>query len=152
MPWYFWMNGFFVIAITTATFGLNREPKWAIIAAVTLTVLGVWVLLSWSKTVLRVEREADGTRWLCVRGAQLPSDVVSRSLAVPKTARRNALGPQLDPAAFLSTQAWIDTHAMFVLDDPEDDTPYWLVATKNPRAVIETFVPEQAAAATATLD
>ena len=151
VPWYFWMNGFFVVALTTATFSLNRDPKWAIIAAVVLTALAVWILVSWSNTVVRVEQDSDGTRWLTVRGAQLPADVVSRSLAIPQTARRNALGPQLDPAAFLSTHAWIPTHAMFVLNDPEDDTPYWLVATRRPRQLLEAFLPEQAEEACSTL-
>ncbi len=144
VPWYFWMNGFFVIAITAATVGLNREPIWAIVTAAILTLLGVWILVSWSGTIIRVEEDPDGTRWLTVKGAQLPADVVSRCLAVPATARRNALGPQLDPAAFLVTHAWIQTHAMFVLDDPEDDTPYWLIATRNPDKLIEAFVPRLA--------
>lgn len=152
VPWYFWLNGAAVVAITAATIGLNRAPMWAAITAVVLGALGVWILLSWSSTVLRVEEEADGTRWLSIKSAQLPSDVVSRSLAVPDSARRNALGPQLDPAAFLVTKGWMKQHVMLVLDDPEDDTPYWLIGTKDARAVLEAFVPAQAAEATRTLD
>ncbi|WP_268896615.1 DUF3093 domain-containing protein [Corynebacterium lizhenjunii] len=151
VPWYFWMNGFFVIVISTATFGLNRPIGWSIGIATVLSVIGVWVLLTWSSTTVRVEQDPDGTRWLLTKGAQLPADVVSRSLAVPESARRNALGPQLDPAAFLVTKGWMKEHVMLVLDDPEDDTPYWIIATKDPRAVLEAFVPEQAAKATATL-
>lgn len=152
VPWYFWLNAAVVILIASATFGLNREPMWTIIIAAVLTALSVWILVSWSGTVVRVEQDPDGSRWLTVKGAQLPADVVSRSLAVPATARRNALGPQLDPAAFLVTHAWIQTHAMFVLDDPEDDTPYWMIATRHPRELIAAFVPDQVEAATATIN
>ncbi|APT92401.1 membrane protein [Corynebacterium phocae] len=148
VPWYFWFNGAVVIVIAAATFGLNRGLTAGLIAAAILAALGTWILISWSSTVLTVEQDQEGTRWLTVAGAQLPDDVVSRSLAVPKSARRNALGPQLDPAAFLVTHPWIETHAMFILDDPEDPTPYWMVATKDPQKLIAAFVPDQAAQAT----
>ncbi|MCQ9335693.1 DUF3093 domain-containing protein [Corynebacterium phoceense] len=152
VPWYFWLYGAIVVFVATATFSLNRAPMWLYIIGAVLTALGVWVLIAWSGTVLRVEQDPDGTRWLTVKGAQLPSDVVSRSLAIPSTARRNALGPQLDPAAFLVTKGWMKEHVMLVLDDPEDDTPYWLIATKHPREVLEAFVPDQAEQAASTLD
>ena len=97
---------------------------------------------------MKVTEDPDGSRWLEVKGAQLPNDVMARSLAVPKSAKRNALGPQLDPAAFVVTHGWIDEHVMLVLDDPEDPTPYWLVCTSHPRRLLERFVPEQAEAAT----
>ena len=29
---------------------------------------------------------------------------------------------------------------MLVLDDPEDPTPYWLIATKNPQQVLDAFL------------
>lgn len=144
VPWYFWVLAAIVIAVTTATVGLNRSGIWPLTAAIVLIAVAVWVLVSWSSTVVTVEKDPDGTRWLSVKDAQLPSDVVARSLAVPKSARRNALGPQLDPAAFLSTHEWVDELAMFVLDDPDDPTPYWLIASKDPAALIEAFVPEQA--------
>ncbi len=133
-----------MVAVATATFGLNRAAMWSVITALVLGIPGIWILLSWSSTVVRVEQDPDGSRWLMVKGAQLPAEVVARSLAVPASARRNALGPQLDPAAFLVSHAWIQTHAMFVLNDPEDPTPYWLIATRNPDKLIEAFVPQQA--------
>ncbi len=82
------------------------------------------------------ELKARGTRKWTVYG----EDVLPRALIVPQTARRNALGPQFDPAAFLVTHGWIDEHIMLVLDDPEDPTPYWLIATKNPQQVLDAFL------------
>ena len=63
---------------------------------------------------------------------------------MPATARRNALGPQLDPAAFIVTHGWVPEHVMLVLDDPEDPTPYWLIGSKNPEKLLAAFVPDQA--------
>lgn len=147
VPWYWWFMAAFVVAISTATVSLNRGIMWVIIPAILLSAIAVWVLVTWSNTVVQVEQDADGTRWLTVKGAQLPSDVVSRSTAVPATARRNALGPQLDPAAFLVTHGWVPEHVMLVLDDPEDPTPYWLLGSTNPEKLLAAFLPEQAAAA-----
>ncbi|MGX1737753.1 DUF3093 domain-containing protein [Corynebacterium flavescens] len=143
VPWYFWVLAAAVVAITTFTVGLNRNVWWHVIPAVLLGAIAVWVLLSWSSTVIRVERDGDGTRWLMVKDAQLPHDVVVRSIVVPKTARRSALGPQYDPASFLVTHAWLPEHAMMVLDDPEDPTPYWLLASKSPEKLLDAFVPGQ---------
>lgn len=140
-----------VIGLFCATASLNRSIVWAIVPGVLLGALAVWVLVTWSNTIITVERKSDGTRWLKVKGAQLPHDVVARSLAVPASARRAALGPQLDPAAFLVTHGWIQELAMLVLDDEEDPTPYWLVCTKDPEALLRAFVPEQADAAVADL-
>ncbi|MTD91385.1 DUF3093 domain-containing protein [Corynebacterium hiratae] len=148
VPWYWWLMAAFVVAISTATVSLNRGIMWVIVPAILLSAIAAWVLLTWSNTVVQVEQDADGTRWLTVKDAQLPNDVVARSTAVPATARRNALGPQLDPAAFLVTHGWVPEHVMLVLDDPEDPTPYWLIGSTNPEKLLAAFVPEQAAAAT----
>ena len=53
------------------------------------------------------------------------------------------MGRQLDPAAFLIYHGWVKQLAMFVLDDPEDPTPYWLVSSRDPESLIRAFVPDQ---------
>lgn len=151
VPIRFWLMAAFVVFITTVSIGLNRPATWTVATAIICSIIAIWVLLSWSTTVVQVEQDPDGTRWLNVKIAQLPNDVVSRSLAVPKSARRAAMGPQLDPAAFLVTHSWVDEMVMFVLDDPEDPTPYWLISSKNPEELIKAFVPEQAQSALTNL-
>lgn len=124
---------------------------WLYIPAVVLSLLAVWVLFYMSHTTIRVEQDPDGTRWLVTGQANLPDSVVSRSLAVPATAKRNAMGRQLDPAAFVVSHGWVPEMVMLVLDDPEDPTPYWLIATKAPEQLLAAFLPDQAAAATKNL-
>ena len=125
VPWYFWVLGFAVAGITAATVGLNRPTIWFTATLVVLAVIVAWSLIAWSSTTVKVTEDPDGSRWLEVKGAQLPNDVMARSLAVPKSAKRNALGPQLDPAAFVVTHGWIDEHVMLSLIHISEPTrPY----------------------------
>lgn len=147
VPFYWWVLGAGLVALTTAQFALNRTIGWLIVPAILLSVLVAWVLIWLSSTVIRVEQDADGSRWLIAGQANLPADAVSRSLAVPESAKRNAMGRQLDPAAFVLSHGWVREMVMLVLDDPEDPTPYWLLSSKDPEALLRAFVPAQADAA-----
>lgn len=151
VPVWWWIVGAAFAALLGGQMGNNRGIWWFVITFVLVAAVIAWFLLHLSSTVVKVERDADGTRWLVIGEANLPSHVVSRSLAVPKTATRNALGRQLDPAAYLVHHAWVDELALFVLDDPEDSTPYWLVSSKDPEGLLRAFVPDQADRATEPL-
>ncbi|MCU9518474.1 DUF3093 domain-containing protein [Corynebacterium sp. ES2794-CONJ1] len=152
VPWYWWLMATFVVSLISAQLGLNRSLVWTVVSAVSLGALAVWLLLSMSSTRVRVERDPDGTRWLVTGQANLPHTVVSRSLAVPATAKRNAMGRQLDPAAFVVSHGWVPEMVMLVLDDPEDPTPYWLVATRDPEKLLRAYLPDQADKATQSLN
>lgn len=51
--------------------------------------------------------------------------------------KREALGPEGDPAAFGVTRPWIGGAVRVVLDDPADPTPYWLVSTRRPDQLLD---------------
>lgn len=142
-PWYMWLAGAALTVLLSAQFALNRNLYWFFIPLLVIGAIVVWFLLWLSRTTIQVDSDRRGTRWLRVDGARLPNSVVSRSIVVPKSARRNALGRQLDPAAFLVSRNWVDEHVLLVLDDPEDPTPYWLIASRNPSQLLDAFVPEQ---------
>ncbi|RNE49291.1 DUF3093 domain-containing protein [Corynebacterium alimapuense] len=143
VPFYWWILAGLLVALTTAQLAHNRDIWWLIIPAIVLSAAAIWILLTWSSTVLRVERDDSGTTWLSVQSASLPADVVARSLAVPASAKRNAMGRQLDPAAFLVSHAWVPEMVMLVLEDPEDPTPYWLISSRNPEKLLTAFLPGQ---------
>lgn len=144
VPWHWWLIALAAVTVGTGQLALNRNLWWFAVPFLIFAALAIWILFHLSSTVIQVEKDFDGTRWLITGDAQLPADIVSRSLAVPKSARRNAMGPQLDPAAFLATHSWVPHLAMLVLDDKDDPTPYWLVSSKDPRALLEAFLPDQA--------
>lgn len=147
VPVWWWVLAAAFAGLMGAQVGHNRSLVYLIVTFLIVGALLAWYLTYLSSTVLKVEQDSDGTRWLVVGDANLPNTVVSRSLAVPKTAKQNALGRQLDPAAYLVHHAWVKELALLVLDDPEDPTPYWLISTKNPEALLRAFVPDQADAA-----
>ncbi|MEJ5927118.1 DUF3093 domain-containing protein [Corynebacterium sp. H128] len=139
VPWYWWLAAVGIAALTAATIARNRSDVWFWVPFLIFVALGCWALWQLSSTRLKVEEDPDGLRWLSIKGANLPATVVSRFLAVPATAKRNAMGRQLDPSAFVVSKSWIPEMVMLVLDDPEDSTPYWLITTKNPEAVLTAF-------------
>ena len=139
VPWWFWVLGAVAVFVCTAQIGFNRSPIWLVVGGIICLAVGVWVLLTMSKTTVSVEVDSTGERWLHAGTAVLPASVVAKSLVVPKSAQRNALGRQLDPAAFLVTHTWIPTMVLLVLDDPDDPTPYWLVSTRRPEALLDSL-------------
>lgn len=151
VPAYWWVMAAAVVALLTAQLALNRSVAWLIGGLVVFGAVAVWILLWASSTVVEVVEDASGTRWLSVSGARLPNDVVARSLAVPATAKRAAMGAQLDPAAFVVSHGWVHEMVALVLDDPKDPTPYWLVGTTDPEGLLRAFVPDQAEDAAAPL-
>ena len=122
--------------ICTAQVAFNRSILWLIVGG-SSSPPSACVLVTLSKTKVSVEVDGSGERWLHAGTAVLPASVVSKSLVVPESAHRNALGRQLDPAAFLVTHSWVRTMVLLVLDDPDDPTPYWLVSTRKPEALLD---------------
>lgn len=143
VPWYWWAAGAFLTFLLAAQFALNRSVWWFVVPLFLIGALVGWFLTWLSRTTVTVEQDPDGARWLRVNDANLPDSVVSRTMEVPQSARQNALGRQLDPAAFLVSHTWVPEHALIVLDDPEDPTPYWLISSKDPEALLTAFVPHQ---------
>lgn len=141
VPWYWWVAVAGLTLLFAGQLGLNRSVWWFAVPLVLFGALSAWFLLWLSRTTVKVEQDPDGHRWLLVDDANLPDSVVSRSMVVPGSARQNALGRQLDPAAFLVSRPWVSEHVLIVLDDPEDPTPYWLISSKDPETLLEAFTP-----------
>lgn len=105
-----------------------------------LLPLLAWGLFAFSRLRVEVVGDSVGTGStgveLRVGKAHLPLDVASKAAIVPATAKSAALGRQLDPLAFVQHRTWVKQMVIVVLDDPDDPTPYWLVSTKRPEALL----------------
>ena len=80
------------IIVCTAQIAFNRSIIWLIGGGLIITLIGLWILVTLSKTKVSVEVDSTGERWLHAGTAVLPASVVSKSLVVPESAHRNALG------------------------------------------------------------
>ncbi|MEY2916147.1 MAG: hypothetical protein RLZ69_347 [Actinomycetota bacterium] len=49
-------------------------------------------------------------------------------------------GRLLDPAAYVRFQLSVNTLVKLEIEDPNDSTPYWLIATRNPQGVVDAIV------------
>lgn len=74
---------------------------------------------------------------LRVGKARLPLEFVGEVEIVGKDHKRKALGPELDPAAFVVHRGWVGPLLRVHLTDPADPTPYWIFSTRKPEAVAE---------------
>lgn len=79
-------------------------------------------------------RVADGE--LQVGSARLPLRYVGRVEIVPKDRKQMALGPELDPAAFLMLRAWVGPVVRVEVTDPDDPTPYWIFSVRDADAMV----------------
>lgn len=67
--------------------------------------------------------------------AHVPVRLLGRLDELGPEEYRDALGPGLDARAFVCTRPWVKTFLRAELHDPQDPTPYWLVATRHPAAL-----------------
>lgn len=68
--------------------------------------------------------------------ARLALRHVGRVDVVQRKDKQVALGPELDPAAYLVHRAWVGPVVRIEVTDPDDDTPYWIVSTRDPDALV----------------
>lgn len=94
-------------------------------------LMAAWLLLLGRSKVEITEDE------LLVGKARLPRRFVGEVDVVDREHKRKALGPELDPAAFVVHRGWVGPIVRVHLTDPEDPTPYWVFSTRKPEAVAE---------------
>ncbi|NMH99189.1 DUF3093 family protein [Pseudonocardia acidicola] len=73
---------------------------------------------------------------LQVGSARVPLRFVGRAEVVPKKDKQIALGPELDPSAYLMHRAWVGPVVRVELLDPDDPTPYWIFSTRDPEGLL----------------
>lgn len=78
-------------------------------------------------------RVADGV--LHVPGARIPVAVTGGVAVLDREATRKVRGPLAEPRAYVASRPWLAQSVRVQVEDPEDDTPYWLVGTRRPQAL-----------------
>lgn len=99
----------------------------AIVAALVAGVL-VW---SYGSVVVQT-----GPQGLRVGAAHLSPDHIGDVTALDPRDFREQLGPHADARAWLRTRPYIEAGVRVDVDDPSDPTPYWLVSSRHPEAIV----------------
>jgi hypothetical protein len=127
--WYLPALGLAVLLGAEVHMGYPGIRSWIGYAITIPLCLGAMVWLS----RVRVQ-VADGE--LRAGEARLPLRHVGQVDVVPRAGKQVALGPELDPAAHLVNRAWVGPVVRIEVTDPDDDTPYWIVSTRDPDALV----------------
>ena len=133
VPWWVWPAGLALSVLMAAQLhGGGSGFSRAVLPYVVLPLLTLGGLLLLSRGRVRVR---DGV--LHVPGARLPLAAVGGVTALDREATRRLRGPIASPLAFVATRPWLPLAVRVDLADPDDDTPYWLVGTRSPSALVE---------------
>ncbi|GDY32920.1 DUF3093 domain-containing protein [Gandjariella thermophila] len=92
-----------------------------------ITIPIVLLAMAWLSRV-RIELR-DGELW--VGDAHLPVEYIGEVEVLTGTAKRKALGPELDPQAFVVHRGWVKSALRVELTDPRDPTPYWVFSVRS---------------------
>ncbi|MFD1150650.1 DUF3093 domain-containing protein [Saccharothrix hoggarensis] len=68
---------------------------------------------------------------LRVGAAHVPLDLLGEVEVFDAKAKRKAMGPNLDPLAFVTHRGWVGPMVRVELKDPADPTPYWLFSVRS---------------------
>lgn len=130
--WWIWPFPIMAAGLLAAEIHLGYPGVRAWLPYLVLIPLAVAGLLWLGRTKIEVR---DGELW--AGDAHLPLRFVEDAEVIPPEEKRSALGPDLDPAAFLLHRPWIRTSVRIWLDDEDDPTPYWVVSTRHPEKLVE---------------
>ncbi|WP_232663369.1 DUF3093 domain-containing protein [Pseudonocardia sp. TRM90224] len=131
VPWWWYVPAVFVAALLGAEIHLGYPGIRSWIGYAVLVPVAVGVLFWLGRVRVRV-----GAGELRVGEATLALRHVGRVEVVQKADKQIALGPELDPAAFLLHRSWVGPLVRVEVTDPEDPTPYWIFSVRDPERLL----------------
>ena len=131
MPLWWYLPAVAVAVLLGAEVHMGYPGVRSWIGYAILVPLAVLVLVGLSRIRVRVTDDE-----LQVGTARLALRHVGRVDVVAKRDKQIALGPQLDPAAFLMHRGWVGPVVRVEVTDPDDPTPYWVLSVRDPEAFL----------------
>jgi hypothetical protein len=131
VPWWLWPLSLGLGALFSAEIGLGAPgaKTWLSYAIVLPAIAGAL----WWLGRIKVAVTGDELR---VDDARLPVRFIAAAQPLRPEATRALLGVLADPEAFVIQRPWIRGAIKITLDDPADPTPYWVVSTRRPAALV----------------
>ena len=129
-PPLWWLGGLGVAVMLAAGIHAGGSGARAVVPylVLPLVVLGALAYSSRGRVSVR-----DGV--LHVPGARIPLTCVGGVTPLDREGTRQVRGPLAEPRAFVATRPWLSGSVRVQVEDPDDDTPYWVVGTRDPRAL-----------------
>ncbi|MBK1788737.1 DUF3093 domain-containing protein [Prauserella cavernicola] len=141
LAWWGWPLPLLGAALLAAEIHMGYPGIRAWLPYVVLLPVAVLLLLGMGRLKVQVTDGDEPELW--VGDAHLPLRFVGAVEVIGKTGKRKALGPELDPAAFVAHRGWVPTLVRVHLTDPEDPTPYWVISTRHPERLAALLRGEQ---------
>jgi hypothetical protein len=130
VPFWWYLPAIAVAALLGAEVHMGYPGIRSWIGYAILVPIAVVAMFSLGRTRIRVLDDE-----LQVGSETLPLRHVGRIDIVAKTDKQAALGPQLDPAAFLVHRGWIGPVIRIEVTDRADPRPYWVISVRDPEAL-----------------
>jgi len=127
-PWIYISSALVMPASLLVLFPVNVTA--GIITAIVL-YLGVVVTLLITSPVI----EVTATHFLAGK-ARLPLEYAGDAFAFSGEEAKLERGQRLDARAWLLIRGWISPVVKVEIRDEKDPTPYWIISTRNPDAVV----------------
>jgi hypothetical protein len=134
VPWWAWpatLGGAAFLAAELAIGAMQLRHPLTFVIACALAAAGL-AALGRIRIQVGDGGDGDGGDQLRVDDARLPLSVVAAVEVLDAQLRRNLLGLDADPLAFVVQRPWISGGVRIDLDDPTDPTPYWFVSSRHP--------------------
>ncbi|RCW43987.1 DUF3093 family protein [Halopolyspora algeriensis] len=129
--WWTWPLPIAVAVLLAAEVHMGYPGVRAWLPYVVLVPAAVALLLWLSRTTIDITGEE-----LAAGDARLSLRFIADAETVTAAEKRRALGPDLDPAAFIVHRPWVSTAVRIWLDDDNDPTPYWILSTRRPEELV----------------
>ena len=101
-------------------------------AAAALSLLAAWLVLYLGSPVISVKGGM-----LEVGRARIPVAMLGEASALTPERKKALLSSEADARAFLCLQSTVKTALYLKVNDPNDQTPYWIVSTRRPDQLAE---------------
>lgn len=126
VPLWWWPLGLGVATLLAAEVHMGYPGLRAWLPYLLIVPLVGVVLLRMGRNRIQLR---DGE--LRVGTAHVPVRHLGEIQEIPPNAKRRALGPDLDPAAFVLHAGWVGPVLRITLTDPADPTPYWIFSVRQ---------------------
>jgi len=126
VPWWGWPLPLVAAVLLAAEVHMGYPGVRAWLPYLVTVPLVVLVMVLAGRSRVRV---AGGELW--VGDAHVPLRFVDEVEVVGAKDKRRAMGPDLDPAAFVVHRPWVAPAVRVYLRNPVDPTPYWLFSVRS---------------------